>query len=104
MRDALAPEERHRAQATLIAALLGFFVITLDAVVVNVALPTLAHEFGAGVDGLQWMVDGYTLMFGALLLRPVRWSIASARDARSAWDWECSSWLRWSAAGHPTWQ
>ncbi|EMC2290409.1 MFS transporter [Salmonella enterica] len=68
MRDALAPEERHRAQATLIAALLGFFVITLDAVVVNVALPTLAHDLGAGVDGLQWVVDGYTLMFGALLL------------------------------------
>lgn len=56
------------AQATLIAALLGFFVITLDAVVVNVALPTLAHELGAGVAGLQWVVDGYTLMFGALLL------------------------------------
>lgn len=68
MGNALAPEERHRAHATLIAALLGLFVITLDAVVVNVALPTLAHDLGAGVDGLQWVVDGYTLMFGALLL------------------------------------
>ncbi|CAB3883882.1 MULTISPECIES: MFS transporter [Achromobacter] len=68
MGNALAPEERRQAQATLIAALLGFFVITLDAVVVNVALPTLAHDLGAGVDGLQWVVDGYTLMFGALLL------------------------------------
>lgn len=68
MRCALAPEEQRRAQATLIAALLGFFVITLDAVVVNVALPTLAHDLSAGVDGLQWVVDGYTLMFGALLL------------------------------------
>ncbi len=68
MRSALAPEERRRARATLIAALLGFFVITLDAVVVNVALPTLAHDLRAGVDGLQWVVDGYTLMFGALLL------------------------------------
>ncbi len=66
--DALAPAERRRAQATLTAALLGFFVITLDAVVVNVALPTLAHDLGASVDGLQWVVDGYTLMFGALLL------------------------------------
>jgi len=68
MRCPLAPEEQRRAQATLIAALLGFFVITLDAVVVNVALPTLAHDLSAGVDGLQWVVDGYTLMFGALLL------------------------------------
>ncbi|MFT3721841.1 MFS transporter [Pseudorhodoferax sp.] len=64
----MAPGEQRRALATLIAALLGFFVITLDAVVVNVALPTLAHDLGAGVDGLQWVVDGYTLMFGALLL------------------------------------
>ena len=54
--------------ATLVAALLGFFVITLDAVVVNVALPSIGKEFGANVAGLQWIVDGYTLMFAALLL------------------------------------
>ncbi|AAF84574.1 MFS transporter [Xylella fastidiosa] len=66
--DAPTPAAQRRAQATLIAVLLGFFVITLDAVVVNVALPTLAHDLGASVDGLQWVVDGYTLMFGALLL------------------------------------
>jgi len=68
LKDASEQVAQHRAQATLIAALLGFFVITLDAVVVNVALPTLAHDLGAGVEGLQWVVDGYTLMFGALLL------------------------------------
>lgn len=56
------------ARATLLAALLGFFVITLDAVVVNVALPTLGHELGADITGLQWVVDGYTLAFAALLL------------------------------------
>jgi DHA2 family methylenomycin A resistance protein-like MFS transporter len=56
------------SRAALAAALLGFFVITLDAVVVNVALPTVGRDLGAGVDGLQWVVDGYTLMFGALLL------------------------------------
>jgi len=56
------------SRATLTAALLGFFVIALDAVVVNVALPTLGRDLNAGVDGLQWVVDGYTLMFGALLL------------------------------------
>jgi MFS transporter, DHA2 family, methylenomycin A resistance protein len=42
---------------------LGFFVITLDAVVVNVALPAMDLEQSAGVTGLQWIVDGYTLMF-----------------------------------------
>lgn len=56
------------ARAALLASLLGFFVITLDAVVVNVALPTLGRELGAGITGLQWVVDGYTVMFAALLL------------------------------------
>ena len=58
---------RH-ASSTLVAALLGFFTITLDAVVVNVTLPTIRHDLGGGVAGLQWVVDGYTLMFAALLL------------------------------------
>ncbi|MET8360820.1 MFS transporter [Micromonospora sp. NPDC005171] len=53
---------------TLAAALLGFFIVTLDAVAVNVALPTVARDFGSGVSGLQWVVDGYTLMFAAFLL------------------------------------
>src|SRR5436305_10640030 len=52
----------------LAAAVLGFFVITLDAVVVNVALPSIRSELGGGISGLQWVVDGYTLMFAALLL------------------------------------
>ncbi|MGH3189183.1 MAG: MFS transporter [Streptosporangiaceae bacterium] len=52
----------------LAAAVLGFFVITLDAVVVNVALPSIRHGLGGGIAGLQWVVDGYTLMFAALLL------------------------------------
>ncbi len=53
---------------TLAAAVLGFFMITLDAVVVNVALPSIRRDLGGGITGLQWVVDGYTLMFAALLL------------------------------------
>ena len=53
---------------TLVMALLGFFVVTFDAVVVNVALPTIRHDLGGGITGLQWVVDGYTLSFAALLL------------------------------------
>jgi MFS transporter, DHA2 family, methylenomycin A resistance protein len=57
-----------RPDLALAAALLGFFVITLDAVVVNVALPAIRGDLGGGMTGLQWVVDGYTLMFAALLL------------------------------------
>jgi MFS transporter, DHA2 family, methylenomycin A resistance protein len=53
---------------TLMAALLGFFAVTLDAVIVNVALPDIRHDLASGMSGLQWIVDGYTLMFAALLL------------------------------------
>jgi MFS transporter, DHA2 family, methylenomycin A resistance protein len=53
---------------SLAAALAGFFMVTLDAVIVNVALPDIRRELTGGMSGLQWIVDGYTLMFAALLL------------------------------------
>ncbi|MER7687266.1 MFS transporter [Streptomyces sp. NPDC097610] len=56
------------AGSALAAALLGFFVMTLDTLIVNVALPDIGHAFDTGITGLQWVVDGYTLMFAALLL------------------------------------
>lgn len=56
------------AKAALAASVLGFFVITLDALVVNVALPDIHKDLGGGITGLQWVVDGYTLMFAASLL------------------------------------
>src|SRR3954454_19560200 len=52
----------------LIAICLGYFMVILDATVVNVALPSLGHDLGGGVSGLQWVVDGYTLVFAGLLL------------------------------------
>src|ERR671938_1846516 len=54
--------------AALAVAALGMFVVTLDALVVNVALPAIGHDLGGGITGSQWVVDGYTLMFAALLL------------------------------------
>ncbi|GAX54992.1 DUF2255 family protein [Streptomyces olivochromogenes] len=52
----------------LAAAGLGFFVTTLDALVVNVAPPSIQDDLGGGVTGLQRVMDGYTLMFAALPL------------------------------------
>ena len=62
------PGRSPHATATLVAAVLGFFVVTLDAVVVNIALPSIRVDLGGGITGLQWVVDGYTLLFAALLL------------------------------------
>ena len=63
----VAAEPRGTRMA-LTACVLGMFVITLDAVVVNVALPSIGRDLGGGITGLQWVADGYTLMFAALLL------------------------------------
>src|SRR6266480_1481934 len=67
-RGSSAPIGDRHAGLALAAAVLGFFVVTLDAVVVNVTLPVIRTDLGGGVAGLQWAVDGYTLMFAALLL------------------------------------
>lgn len=52
-----------RPRASLAVAMLGFFVVALDAQIVNVALPEIRNDLGGGLSGLQWIVTGYTLMF-----------------------------------------
>ena len=52
----------------LTAAVLGSAVVSLDATVVNVALPTIGRDLDAGVSGLQWTVNGYALTLAALIL------------------------------------
>src|SRR3954469_16588136 len=42
-----------RSAWTLAAALLGFFVVTFDAVVVNVALPSIRDDLGGGISSDQ---------------------------------------------------
>ncbi|MEJ8282358.1 MFS transporter [Curtobacterium citreum] len=59
----------HRAaRLTLVLASLGFFLITLDILIVNVALTTIGRELGGSTAGLQWVIDAYTLLFASLLL------------------------------------
>src|SRR6476659_4013911 len=47
---------------------LSLVVITLDNTILNVALPTLVKDLHATNSQLQWIVDGYTLVFAGLLL------------------------------------
>lgn len=72
----------HRAWWTLFAASSGFLMVSLDATIVNVALPTLGRRLGAGLIQLQWVVDGYTLMFAAFQL--VGGSLSDRLGARRA--------------------
>jgi MFS family permease len=62
-----APAMPRRA-LVLPSLLLAAFVINLDITIVNVALPSLVRELHASNSQLQWVVDGYNLLFAALLL------------------------------------
>ena len=44
------------------------FMVVLDVTIVNVALPAIQTDLGFSAEGLQWVVNGYTLAFGSLLL------------------------------------
>jgi MFS transporter, DHA2 family, methylenomycin A resistance protein len=95
-RASYEPHGGARSGFTLAAAVLGFFVITLDAVIVNVALPSIRRELGGGMTGLQWVVDGYTLMFAALLLSAG--SLSDRAGARRAFAAGLSVFVAASAA------
>jgi len=56
------------ANLTLTAAVLGSGMAFLDATAVNIALPALGDDLGAGLADFQWVVNGYLVAMGALLL------------------------------------
>ncbi|MGF6883972.1 EmrB/QacA subfamily drug resistance transporter [Nocardia sp. GAS34] len=43
-------------------------MVVLDSTIVNIALPSAQHDLGFSTDDRQWIVTGYALAFGSLLL------------------------------------
>jgi EmrB/QacA subfamily drug resistance transporter len=62
-----APSARTKT-LVLVAAILGTTVVTLDATVVNVALPAIEEDLGGGLAGQQWTSNAYLVTLGSLLL------------------------------------
>jgi EmrB/QacA subfamily drug resistance transporter len=52
----------------LVLVCIAQFMVVLDATIVNVALPSIQRGLHFTPTGLQWIVNGYTLMFGGFLL------------------------------------
>jgi EmrB/QacA subfamily drug resistance transporter len=52
----------------LLATIFGSGMAMLDATVVNIALPAIGRDFGAGFRTLQWIVNAYSLTLAALIL------------------------------------
>jgi EmrB/QacA subfamily drug resistance transporter len=61
----VSPERR---QLILATCCLSLFIVGLDNTIVNVALPTIARGLSASVSGLQWIVDGYTMVLASLVM------------------------------------
>ncbi len=57
-----------RKRLILLACILGTTVVTVDATVVNVALPAIADDLGGGLAGQQWTSNAYLVTLGSLLL------------------------------------
>jgi EmrB/QacA subfamily drug resistance transporter len=55
-------------QLTLVAAILGTTVVTVDSTVVNVALPAIADDLGGGLAGQQWTSNAYLVTLSSLIL------------------------------------
>lgn len=68
MTDATLMTRRRGQIATTVVAGLSAMMMTLDATVVNVAIEAIGTEFSAKLSQLQWVINGYTLAFAALLL------------------------------------
>jgi len=57
-----------RRWSALVLLCLAQAMLVVDITVVNVALPSIGGELGLGREALTWIVTGYTLTFGGLML------------------------------------
>jgi MFS family permease len=66
----MSPREFSRRRRLLILAIccMSLFIVGLDSMIVNVALPSIQRDLHASVSGLQWTVDAYTLTLASFLI------------------------------------
>ncbi|MFA1546714.1 MFS transporter [Actinomadura chokoriensis] len=59
---------RGASTGTLLVLLTGIFITTLDFFIVNVAIPDIQRDLGAGATSIQWVVAGFGLALGSGLI------------------------------------
>ncbi|MBV2357525.1 MFS transporter [Streptomyces sp. J2-1] len=63
------PEPSHRRRMLVLAiCCMSLLIVSLDNTVLNVALPSVQRDLHATTSGLQWTIDGYTLVLASLLM------------------------------------
>ncbi|MEU9510997.1 MFS transporter [Micromonospora sp. NPDC048170] len=73
-----SPDDRRRWQA-LSVGLVAAFMTLLDVSIVNVAVPSMDRALGASPSDLQWVLSGYALTFGLVLVSAGRFGDARGR-------------------------
>ncbi|MEU7553050.1 MFS transporter [Streptomyces sp. NPDC044571] len=63
-----APPPDPRRWRLLVFVALAQFMVLLDTTVVNLALPAIQSDLGAGATGIEWVLTSYVLCFGGLML------------------------------------
>src|SRR5260221_7885556 len=58
----------HKIIWTFAITSVALFMVTLDNLVVTTAIPVIRRDLHAGINGLEWTVNAYTLTFAVLLL------------------------------------
>jgi EmrB/QacA subfamily drug resistance transporter len=59
---------KRRSLAILATCCLSLFLVTMDLTIVNIALPSIRRDLHASVAGLQWSIDGYTVIVASFLM------------------------------------
>jgi len=65
---AAAPLPPARQKVVLAICCLSLLVVSMDATIVNVALPDIRRDLGASLSGLQWVIDAYTIVVASFLM------------------------------------
>lgn len=70
MNTTISDTRRANAHPDLILGIccLSLLMVSMDVTIVNVALPSIRHDLGASISGLQWVIDAYTMVVASLLM------------------------------------
>ncbi len=72
---ATAGPSARRLTAVVGVLSLAVFMSSLDLFIVNLAFPYIAREYaGTGLGSLSWVLNGYTIVFAAVLVPAGRWA------------------------------
>jgi EmrB/QacA subfamily drug resistance transporter len=62
------PQSETNRWLILVLVCIAQFMVVLDATITNVALPSIQEDLHFSQSSLQWVINGYTLVFGGFLL------------------------------------